>query len=44
MQQVPYQGATDIGYNHTKFSHLGNLFPKICLSILLMQKIFYTYT
>jgi len=44
MQQVPYQGAIDIGCNHTKFSQLGNLFPKICLSILPIQKIFYTYS
>jgi len=29
MKQVSYWGPTNIRHNHPKFSHLGNLVPRI---------------
>jgi len=33
MKQVPYCGATNIRSQETKFSHFGNMAPRICASL-----------
>jgi len=34
MMQVPYRGTKNLRCYHTKFSHLGDLVPRICATLI----------